>query len=203
LSFWSFGYVRAAEESELPSTLRAWQGLDSKDPKIFTESCWIISEFHSDCIGRLLEIARSSENGKDESLRIRRSVETLGKLHCIQVIPLCIQRLDFEHRTGFASESDPVLGHYPFARCLANFGKVGVDAVLDYVGYGNSDNVSKRRLALFAFILQAGYVGVRVKRGTVVDYAKSYQRPDTRNKLDEVVRMIQLSPNDLREMIEH
>jgi hypothetical protein len=202
LGCWPFGFVRAADESQIPSTSRALLGLASKDAAVFKGSCWIVTEYHSGCVSGLLEVAQSDGNGKEESLCIRFALETLGRLNCVQVIPLCIQRLDFVHRTGFASESDLYLGPYPFARCLANFEKVGVDAALDYLGKGNSDHESEQRLALFAYVLQAAYVNVRVKKGTAVDYATSYQAPGKRKSLDEVVELIQLSPSTLGKMIE-
>jgi hypothetical protein len=178
------------------------RGLDSKDAALFAASCGIISEFHSECIDRLLNVAESTDDGKNESARIGWAVQTLGKMKCIQIIPLCIRRIDFTHSTGYASDSDPVLGDYPFARCLANFEKLGLDAILEYLGYGNSDRESKRRLALFAYAAHGGYVNVRVKKGTVVDHAKSYKGPQTRKNLDEMIRLLQLSLSDLGKLIE-
>jgi hypothetical protein len=181
---------------------RVNRGLDSKDLATFRESCGIISNLYASYVQRLLEIASSRENGKDEGFRIRFAVETLGNLKCLQVIPLCIERLDFANRTGYVSESDPFLHGLPFARCLANFEKPGVDAVLDYLGYGDNPKDSERRLAIFSYVLQAGFENERLKGTTLIDYAKSHKRPRSGKHLDQVIKLLQLSPSDLGKMIE-
>jgi hypothetical protein len=178
------------------------RGLDSKDLATFRESCGIISNLHASYVQRLLEIASSREDGRDEAFRIRFAVETLAYMKCLQVIPLCISRLDFVNRTGYVSDSDPFLHDLPFARCLADLGKPSVDTVLDCLAYGKWEKESELRLALYAYVLQAGFTNERLKGRTLIDYAKSYKGPRTTMNLDKVIELLQLNPSDLGKMIE-
>jgi hypothetical protein len=192
--------VHAQEPNRLANVPEALRGLRSRDMATFAVSCETFKNIHSDSLDGLLHIAQGPAEAGDE-LRVRKAIETLAALNYDKAIPLCIKRVDYVHAMPIASESDPILKDLPFARSLADFGRPGVDAVLEYLTHGNTEGESEERLLLFAFVLQGGYLLDR-QYETLEDYTIRYSRGRSSPRLERLLQYLRLDPSELAMIIE-
>jgi hypothetical protein len=95
----------------------------------------------------------------------------------------------------------PILEDRPFARALADFGKPGIDTVIDYLEVGDSDKESRERLALFAYVVKAAFELVPVKRGTAHDYVRRYRGDQPSKALDTLIKYLQMDYAELSKLI--
>jgi hypothetical protein len=193
-------FVHAQEPHQPASVPEALHGMRSRDIATFAVSCETFKNLYSDSVDGLLRIAKGPDEPGDEA-RIRKAIETLAALHYVPAIQLCIQRVDYIHDIPFASESDPILEDMPFARALADFGRPGVDAVLEYLIHGNAERESELRLLLFAFVLQAGYLADR-QHESLQDYTIRYSRGRSSPSLERLLHYLRLDQSELARIIE-
>jgi hypothetical protein len=192
--------VHSQEPSRIQTASDALRGLRSQDERDFFDSCETIANVYSASVEALLKVVNDRQQDQ-HSTRVRKALVALTRLSCEQAIPACIKQVDYEHRTNIAFEHDPILEDRPFARALADFGKPGIDTILDYLAVGDSDGESPQRLALFAYVIQAAYETVPARNRTAYEYAIRYRGDSRRKSLDVVIKHLQEGPEKTRRSI--
>lgn len=81
------------------------------------------------------------------------AIEVLGEIGSIEAIPIFVEQVDFTYPSMRYILDASLLNPYPCARALEKMDSLAVQGIFDYLGRAKSEELSEKRLDLYAWII--------------------------------------------------
>jgi hypothetical protein len=135
---------------------RLTASLESKDAHMFGVACAALVTTRDSGIQRLLKVAGEAAASREELLRQRDAIVTLGKIQALEALSFLVGEIELQNQPLVRPPGirDPVLLQYPCAQALLDFRQNASHAILNELAEADPDRVTEREIMLYAYILQ-------------------------------------------------